>query len=45
MKTEKLSVSLAAIISCRDGVEVSMAAVSRALKNRLPSGPYTRKKS
>ena len=36
MKTEKLSVSLAEVITCLDGVEVSMAAVSRAPKNRLP---------
>ena len=47
LKIEKPSVSLAEIISCleeMDGVEVSMASVSRALKHRLPSGPYTRKK-
>ena len=48
METEKPSVSLAEIISCleeMDGVEVPMAAVSRALKHTLPSGPYTRKKN
>ena len=47
LKIEKSSVSLAEIISYleeMDGVEVSMATVSRALKHRLPSGPYTRKK-
>ena len=47
LKIEKPSVSLAEIISCleeMDGEEVSMATVSRALKHRLPSGPYTRKK-
>ena len=47
MKIEKPSVSLAEIISCLEemnGEEVSMATVSRALKHRLPSGPYTRKK-
>ena len=47
LKIERPSVSLAEIISCleeMDGVEVSMATVSRALKRRLPSGPYTRKK-
>ena len=46
LKIEKPSVSLAEIISCleeMDGQEVSMATVSRALKHRLPSGPYTRK--
>ena len=47
LKIEKPSVSLAEIISCleeMDGEEMSMATVSRALKHRLPSGPYTRKK-
>ena len=47
LKIEKPSVSLAEMISYlqeMDGVEVSMATVSRALKHRLPSGPYTRKK-
>lgn len=40
MATEKPSVSLAETISCLeelDGVEVPMAAVSRALKHTLPS--------
>ena len=48
LKIEKPSVSLAEIVSCleeMDGEEVSMATVSRALKHRLPSGPYTRKKN
>ncbi|XP_031552633.1 uncharacterized protein LOC116289810 [Actinia tenebrosa] len=47
LKIEKPSISLAEIITCldeMDGVDVSMAAVSRAIKQRLPSGPYTRKK-
>ena len=47
LKIEKPSVSLAEIISCLEeigGVDMSMAAVSRALKQILPSGPYTRKK-
>ncbi|XP_068707445.1 uncharacterized protein [Montipora foliosa] len=47
LKIEKPSVSLAEIISCLEEMgseEVSMATVSRALKHRLPSGPYTRKK-
>ena len=47
LKIEKPSVSLAEIINCLQeigGVDVSMAAVSRALKQILPSGPYTRKK-
>jgi len=48
LKIEKPSVSLAEIMSCLEemhGLEVSMATVSRALKHRLPSGLYTRKKS
>lgn len=47
LKIEKPSTSLAEIISCLDemaNVQVSMSAVSNALKHRLPSGPYTRKK-
>ena len=47
LKIEKLSVSLAEIIGCLEelgSVDVSMAAVSRALKQRLPSGCYMRKK-
>ena len=46
LKIEKPSLSLAEL-SCleeMDSVDVSMVAVSRALKQRLPSCPYTRKK-
>ena len=47
LKIEQPSVSLAEIISYleeMDGVEVSMVTVSRALKHKLQSGPFTRKK-
>ena len=47
LKTKKPSVSLAEIINCLEeinGEEVSTPIVSRALKVRLPSGPYTGKK-
>lgn len=49
LKIEKPSMSLAEILTCLEEmnaghVDVSMATVSRAIKQRLPSGHYTRKK-
>jgi len=49
LKIKKPSMSLAEILTCLEEmnaghVDVSMSTVSRAIKQRLPSGPYPRKK-